>query len=273
VPQVVFDIGMNNGDDTCYYLRQGCQVIAVEANPLLCEQARDRFRDEIGTGRLKVENVGIASESGELTFWVSDHSVWSSFLESTARKGGASATPILVRTMRFAELLERHGTPTFLKVDIEGHDRLCIQGLSGAQRPNFVSMEMSHRDAEIDVNRLADELGYDRFRCVRQNDFVEITPDNLDRQLRRRQRLSHLGPLEGRIRGFLRKPVVRQGWSFPVGSSGPMPWEMPGPWLSKSELLDVWSHLHDIDALLNDKGLGEWFDIHATASDIPPPAR
>ena len=34
-PNLVFDIGLNNGDDTAYYLHLGYRVIGVEANPLL----------------------------------------------------------------------------------------------------------------------------------------------------------------------------------------------------------------------------------------------
>jgi putative ABC transport system substrate-binding protein len=32
-PQLIYDVGMNNGDDTAYYLRRGFRVLAIEANP------------------------------------------------------------------------------------------------------------------------------------------------------------------------------------------------------------------------------------------------
>ena len=41
--ELVFDIGMHNGDDTAYYLSRGYRVLAVEANPSLCASARERF--------------------------------------------------------------------------------------------------------------------------------------------------------------------------------------------------------------------------------------
>jgi hypothetical protein len=31
-PQLIYDVGMNNGDDTAYYLRRGFRVLAIEAN-------------------------------------------------------------------------------------------------------------------------------------------------------------------------------------------------------------------------------------------------
>lgn len=49
--RIVFDVGMNNGDDSAYYLSKGYRVIAVEANPALVEKARIRFAREIATGR------------------------------------------------------------------------------------------------------------------------------------------------------------------------------------------------------------------------------
>ncbi len=30
---LVFDIGVNNGEDTAYYLRRGFRVVGVDANP------------------------------------------------------------------------------------------------------------------------------------------------------------------------------------------------------------------------------------------------
>ena len=40
---LVFDIGMNNGDDTAYYLHRGFRVVAVEADPILCAAATTRL--------------------------------------------------------------------------------------------------------------------------------------------------------------------------------------------------------------------------------------
>ena len=34
IPKLVYDVGMNNGDDTAYYLRMGYRVVAFEANPV-----------------------------------------------------------------------------------------------------------------------------------------------------------------------------------------------------------------------------------------------
>ena len=59
---VIYDFGMNNGDDVAYYLLKGHRVIGVEANPDLCAEVEERFAREIESGRLKVLNVALAEE-------------------------------------------------------------------------------------------------------------------------------------------------------------------------------------------------------------------
>ena len=39
--------------DTVYYLSKGSRVIAVEANPVLCEEARHRFALALRSGKRK----------------------------------------------------------------------------------------------------------------------------------------------------------------------------------------------------------------------------
>ncbi|TIL80880.1 MAG: FkbM family methyltransferase, partial [Mesorhizobium sp.] len=44
---LVYDVGMNNGDDTAYYLHRGFRVVAIEADPDLCNGAVSRFGKEL----------------------------------------------------------------------------------------------------------------------------------------------------------------------------------------------------------------------------------
>ncbi len=45
----IIDLGMNNGDDTAFYLAKGYNVVAVEANPHLVAAARVRFAKDIAS--------------------------------------------------------------------------------------------------------------------------------------------------------------------------------------------------------------------------------
>jgi FkbM family methyltransferase len=266
---LIFDIGMHNGDDTHYYLSRNHRVVAVEADPLMCAAARQRFAAQIDTGQLSVRNIGIAETRGEMEFWVSSHSEWSSFHRQNATKDGAEARSIRVQTMPFEQLIEEEGVPLYAKIDIEMNDSLCVEGIAASgSRPSYVSMEFNF-NTETDIRHLTD-LGYSGFKCVRQNDWREITPRNVVFQEEVRRALLGLerGPRPARrLRPIVERahyrPRTLDGWRFNPGSSGPLANELPGRWLSSEEMLSVWHQLVAYDLRLATPGLGEWFDVHA----------
>jgi hypothetical protein len=65
IDDLIYDVGMNNGDDTAYYLSLGFRVVSIEANPELIEQAELRFAREIDSGRRTILNIGVADQEGE----------------------------------------------------------------------------------------------------------------------------------------------------------------------------------------------------------------
>ena len=128
---------------------------------------------------------------------------------------------------------------------------------------------MCHLAGDGDIKRLRD-IGYGRFKCVRQNDFELITPGNLDAQIARRRAKARGGFVVGAARMWRRATRFtrhsRDGaWVFPSGSSGRLGPDLPGEWISADETLGIWKRLRDIDAELVNRRAGEWFDIHATA--------
>ncbi|HUF82821.1 MAG TPA: FkbM family methyltransferase, partial [Burkholderiales bacterium] len=263
---LVFDVGMHNGDDTAYYLHKGYRVVAVEANGELVGRAQRRFERELRSGRLRILNVGIAAEAGEAEFFVSPgHDFWSSFDRRLAARAGAFRA-VRVPCTPFAPLLEAHGVPFYLKIDIEGNDHLCLEALGRAPLPPHVSIEMSHETGRRDIEKLA-ALGYRRFQCIRQTDFAPMTPESVQRAVTRRRALARWKParfaaLAARAIGRRAHPPRDGNWRVPIGSSGPFGTGLAGPWLSAAEVLAVWRELRDVDLELRDDGLGEWFDIH-----------
>ena len=78
---------------------------------------------------------------------------------------------VTVQTERFETILEKHGIPYYLKIDIEGSDLLCLKALRPfAAKPKFVSLESN----KVSFRGLLDEfelmrlLGYDRFKIINQ---------------------------------------------------------------------------------------------------------
>src|ERR1700743_271397 len=139
---LIFDIGFNNGDDTDHYLGRGFDVVAVEANPEVAEAGRRRFAAAIEAGRLRLLNIGIAEETGHADFYVNrTDDVWSSFVPELGQRGGKfSVTSVPTTTL--SDLLREHGTPYYLKIDVEGHEWICLKGLTVT--PKYVSVEAGH---------------------------------------------------------------------------------------------------------------------------------
>src|SRR5258708_32877179 len=144
--KLIYDVGMHTGEDTAFYLKKGFRVVAVEANPVLCEKAATRFADAIRDRRLTIVNKAIAREPGPVTFYRNlDVSVWGtidpSWSDRNLRHGPRSET-ITVDATTMPELLEQFGVPYYMKIDIEGMDMIAVERLAGiAHPPKYVSLQ------------------------------------------------------------------------------------------------------------------------------------
>lgn len=177
----MLDIGHNNGQDTRAYLSDGhTRVVAVEANPVLINASRHKFATEIADGRLVLVGVGLAgkgAENGSLTFWVNENDKFSSFQEILGCRDGyggyvAAGNHSYCRKVELdvttcARLVERFGRADYVKIDIEGMDRACVESLGDVEmgmRPQYVSVEnVNEGMVEVLVR-----LGYGGFKAVNQ---------------------------------------------------------------------------------------------------------
>ncbi len=172
---LIYDVGMNDGDDTAYYLHRGFSVVAIEADPVLVAEASIRFEREIAEGRLKIINVAIADKAGVLPFWICETKrIWNSFDREVASRDGLPHHQVDVRCSRLDSIFAERGVPYYLKIDIEGNDSLCVDHLTSNDMPKYVSFETGGIAA---LHRLK-ELGYTHFKCIRQysNLPLELPP-------------------------------------------------------------------------------------------------
>lgn len=171
----IFDLGCHRGEDSRFYLAKGFRVIGVEANPSLCANLRAMFSKEIVTGQFALVDRAIAEREGTITFYVSDTSIWGSIRPDWAGRD-ATMQPIEVPAITFGSLIEQFGMPHYIKIDIEGADMLCLEGLlKFSERPRYVSFE-SERRAVSDFLReftLLRRLGCRRFQVVNQRRISE----------------------------------------------------------------------------------------------------
>src|SRR5688500_8119976 len=170
---LVYDVGMNNGDDTAYYLHCGHRVLGIEADPHLCAQAERRFSGEIAAGRLEVLPVAIGPTDGVISFWICEEDRGKSSCHlAEAGKKGRHVTAVDVPCRQLRSVFQSHGLPHFLKIDIEGYERVCLETLDGDHLPEYISVQMNGIDELLELRR----LGYDTFKLVQQEHLIEL-PD------------------------------------------------------------------------------------------------
>jgi FkbM family methyltransferase len=268
---LIYDVGMNSGDDTAYYLHLGYRVVAVEADPDLVARCERRFAEEIRAGRLVILNCAIGPVPGSAKFWrCLDKPEWNSFRKALAGRCGYRVEEIDVCVRRFGSILAEHGTPHYLKVDIEGHDIYCLEDLDKAHLPRYLSVEVGLLDELLALR----ELGYDRFKLVLQGQHRELKNETrslsgwLKRHIASHALTSYVARKVWSVRRRLGRVLMRARrrlqpgrgleWIFPHGSSGPFGEDAPGSWISFEEACLRWlDHVHAYRGYC-------WCDLHAT---------
>ncbi|MEX1115798.1 MAG: FkbM family methyltransferase [Akkermansiaceae bacterium] len=232
---LIFDFGMHNGDDTDFYLKKGFRVVSVDANPTLCAIAAVRFKDTIGGSRLKVCNIGVAPARGVLSFFINKSiSEWSSFDRDIASRGHP-VVEVKVRTARPEDFFRAFGVPYYCKIDIEGFDRLVVDGiLKLPVKPRYVSFENGElRDFEALVT-----AGYTAFQLVEQSVVPEV--------------ILPLPTAEG----------ANVSHTFASGSSGPFGRDLDGGWIGVEDMRTRLAAHHRDLAARTERGY-DWWDLHA----------
>jgi FkbM family methyltransferase len=273
ISDLIYDVGMNNGDDTAYYLHRGYRVVAVEADPHLVGACERRFANAIRAGRLTLLNCAIGPTAGRAKFWLClDRPEWNSFRKEGASRCGYRIQEIDVEVRSFHSILAEHGVPHYLKADIEGYDIHCLRGLDRADLPACLSLELENMDEFLAVW----ELGYDRFKLVLQRRLSALRDETrtlsgwVNRHAASHPWTSHLANSASSLNHRIRRGAVRiarklrladaPDWKFPFGSSGPFGDDAAGRWLSFEDACLIW-----LDYVRTYPGQG-WCDLHATRS-------
>lgn len=167
--RLIIDVGANDGADTWFYLRKGFRVVAVEAIPELAENLNTSYQAQIDGGRLEVAPVAIAEKEGTLTFTINeDWTEWSSAHGASKASAGRSRQ-IQVSSTTLRQLIEHHGKPYYVKIDIEGGELAAVRSLQGLDRsllPSTLSFEINIDWGEVLETLYS--LGYREFQLVRQ---------------------------------------------------------------------------------------------------------
>lgn len=162
---VIYDFGMNNGDDVEYYLLKSDKAVGVEANRSLCELVERRFPKEIETDRLTVLYVALAEDDtrGTIPFYLHKTNHVLSQLPRPAADQLENFEMVEVACRTPASIVREFGEPSYIKIDVEHFDLAVLENLfDGGIFPPEVSAE-SH-SADIFACLVAN--GYTSFNLV-----------------------------------------------------------------------------------------------------------
>jgi FkbM family methyltransferase len=153
---IAFDIGANRGEISEAFLELGAAtIVAVEPNEALAGEIRRRLGQSV-----TVERAAVGSRAGEADLVLgrdSGHSTlsreWIARAPSDDRWAGEVVrTPVTT----LDALIEKHGHPDFVKIDVEAYEAEVLGGLTG----DVQALSFEYQAAYIEVAmRCLDRLG------------------------------------------------------------------------------------------------------------------
>jgi FkbM family methyltransferase len=147
---LIFDVGANRGQRTDVFLRLGARVVAAEPDEANQRLLTRKYHGRIRNRPVTIVGKAVSDCAGAETLWINTpgsgintlSEKWVRTLEGNPEKLGAPveyADRRTVETTTLAALMDSHGEPRYIKIDVEGHEALVLRGLPRAVP--FVSFE------------------------------------------------------------------------------------------------------------------------------------
>ncbi len=239
--RIIYDCGAGNGADLPYYLLKADRVVAVEANPVHCNEIRSHLAEPLASGRLVVVNavLDVAPVSRDVPFYIHKTRPWLSQYPRPAAEQCAAFTETLLPARNVVDVIREYGDPYYVKIDLEHFDHVILRALfEQGIHPPYISAEA--HTAEVFAILLA-LGGYQSFKLV---DGATVRTRYDDRTI------------------STTKGTTKH--SFAHASAGPFGNDIDGPWMAPNSFL----------RLLGYAGLGArnaYKDIHASRVDPADP--
>jgi FkbM family methyltransferase len=155
------DVGAHLGNRTRSFRRLGARVVAVEAEPWLAARLHRRFA---GDPAVSVVAAAVDAVAGIVELRVS-RLFPTVTTGSAAFRGAAASAPgfaavrwndaVRVPSLPLDRLIDAHGDPAFVKLDVEGMERRALEGLSRPVRAlSFEFLPMQRAEAIACLRRL-----------------------------------------------------------------------------------------------------------------------
>lgn len=173
---VIYDFGANEGQNIAYYLSKRLLVVAVEANPILCDRISNKFHGEILNKKLVVLNYCLTDNEGEeyVNFYVhKKRNVLSQFLPPPKDLINDYKV-ISVMSKKPSEIIREFGLPYYIKIDLEHYDyNVLNELLTNNINSKFLSVEV--HDLKI-INKLFESKMFQFFNLVKGDTLSIVYP-------------------------------------------------------------------------------------------------
>jgi FkbM family methyltransferase len=169
---LVFDIGAHVGDRIAAFRRLGARVVAAEPQPPLVKVLRWLYRRDAD---VVIEPVAVGAREGtiDLRINVANPTVSTAsdaFVDAARDAQGwkeqAWTKAVAVPVTTLDALIARHGTPAFIKIDVEGFEAEALAGLGQAVPALSFEFTTIQRDVARACIARCVALGYVRFNAA-----------------------------------------------------------------------------------------------------------
>jgi FkbM family methyltransferase len=170
--ELAFDIGAHVGDRVASFRRLGARVVALEPQPALALSLRALFALD---RNVTIEQAAIARTPGTIDLMINVDNPTVSTASTDFIRAAEDASgwreqrwtkSIRVRTTTLDELIARHGTPSFIKIDVEGFEAEALAGLSKPVAALSFEFTTIQRDVARDAIGCCEALGYRQFNAA-----------------------------------------------------------------------------------------------------------
>jgi FkbM family methyltransferase len=173
--EFIVDGGCNVGNRTLALADVVGGALLIDAGRRATERARDNLRlNNLDLNRFVVVHAAIGDRQGIARF--SDLGGASTINRVLATGETIGAKTVEVRLTTIDDELERIGrSPSFIKIDVEGHDFLALNGCARALRSGsvrLVKFEHNQRDPLEPIEQFFGELGWQIFALDRRGNIT-----------------------------------------------------------------------------------------------------